>query len=100
MTNYVSLGKCWDWLQKRYVFSCRVVADVLPLRLKNWLKLIAYSKHTWQFEMNIYTHFKHFLLLHTHIIHIFSMLYLNKLLDNLVFIYAHGIKKPKNDDKK
>ena len=51
-------------------------------------------------EMSIYTHFRHFLLLHTHIFHIFSILNLNNLLDNLVLKYAHGLEKPKNDDKK
>ena len=51
-------------------------------------------------EMSIYTHFRHFLLLHTHIFHIFSTLNLNNLLDNLVSKYAHGLAKPKNDDNK
>ena len=51
-------------------------------------------------EMSIYTPFRHFLVPHTHIFHIFSTSSLNKLLDILILKYAHGLKKPKNDDKK
>ena len=50
--------------------------------------------------MSIYTHFRHFLLPNTHIFHIFSTSNLNNLLDILVLKYAHGLEKPKNDDKK
>ena len=50
--------------------------------------------------MSIYTHFRHFLLINTHIIHIFSILNLNNLLNNLVLKYAYGLEKPKNVDKK
>ena len=49
--------------------------------------------------MCIYTHFEHFLLLRTHIFHVFSILNLSNLLDNLVLKYAQGLEKPKNDDK-
>ena len=95
MTNYVSLGRCWDWLQKRYVFLCCVVADVLPLRLKNWLKLIAYSKHTWQFEMNIYTHLSIFCY-STLIVFIFSVSYIS--INCLIIWYSYtpmGLKSLK-----
>ena len=51
-------------------------------------------------KMSIYTHFRHFLLPNTHIFHIFSTSNLNNLLDILVLKYAHGLEKPKNDDKK
>ena len=51
-------------------------------------------------KMTIYTHFRHFSLLHTHIFHIFSILNLNNMLDYLVLKYAHGLEKHKNDDKK
>ena len=50
--------------------------------------------------MSIYTHFRHFLLINTHIIHIFSILNLNNMLNNLVLKYAYGLEKPKNVDKK
>ena len=50
-------------------------------------------KHTCQptRKRSIYMHFRHFLLLHTHIFHIFSILNLNNLLDNLVLKYAKGV---------
>ena len=54
--------------------------------------LLSNQEHTCQptHEMSIYTHFRHFLLLHTHTFHI-----LNNLPDNLVLKYAHGLARPK-----
>ena len=51
------------------------------------------ATHTCQLtrEMSTYTHFRHFSLLHTHLFHIFSVLNLHDLLDNLVGLLKYAL---------